>query len=135
MAMGVEAYGNVEVGDVLARNWPVVALRGIAAVLFGLITMLQPGIGLSALVLLFAAYALADGIPGVVLVIRHRRQERHPVAMAIGSLLSIAAGLVTFALPGLTALSLSFLMAMKAVEVAARRHNPEYPNAAVPQAA
>lgn len=109
--MPVEADRNLEVGDVLLRNWPLVALRGVAAVLFGLITMFQPGIGLAALVLLFGAYALADGVLGVVLVIMHRNGERHWAAMLIGSILSIGAGVLTFLFPGLTALSLLFLIA------------------------
>ena len=109
--MPVEADRNLETGDVFVRNWPLVALRGVAAVLFGLITMFQPGIGLAALVLLFGAYALADGVLGVVLVIMHRNGERHWAAMLIGSILSIAAGILTFIFPGLTALSLLFLIA------------------------
>jgi uncharacterized membrane protein HdeD (DUF308 family) len=113
--MPVEADRNLEVGDVLVRNWPLVALRGLAAVLFGLITMFQPGIGLATLVLLFGAYALADGILGVVLVIMHRNGERHWAAMLIASILSIGAGVLTFFLPGLTALALLFVIAAWAV--------------------
>jgi uncharacterized membrane protein HdeD (DUF308 family) len=45
--MAVEADEVVDVGDVLVRNWPLLALRGVAALLFGLITMFQPGIGLA----------------------------------------------------------------------------------------
>jgi uncharacterized membrane protein HdeD (DUF308 family) len=113
--MPVEADRNLEVGDVLVRNWPLVALRGVAAVLFGLITMFQPGIGLAALVLLFGVYALADGILGVVLVIMHRNGERHWAAMLIASILSIGAGVLTFLFPGITALALLFVIAAWAV--------------------
>jgi uncharacterized membrane protein HdeD (DUF308 family) len=109
--MSAEADRVVDPGDVFVRNWPLVALRGVAAVLFGLITMFQPGIGLAALVLLFGAYALADGVLGIVLVIMHRNGERHWAAMLIGSILGIAVGILTFLFPGLTALSLLFLIA------------------------
>jgi len=115
--MPVTADRDLEVGDVFVRNWPLVALRGVAAVLFGLITMFQPGIGLAALVLLFGAYALADGILGVVLVIMHRNGERHWAAMLIGSILSIGAGILTFFFPGITALSLLFLIAAWAIVI------------------
>jgi uncharacterized membrane protein HdeD (DUF308 family) len=113
--MSVTVDRDLEVGDVLVRNWPLVALRGVAALLFGLMTMFQPGIGLAALVLLFGAYALADGILGVVLVVMHRNGERHWAAMLIGSILSIGAGVLTFFFPGITALSLLFLIAAWAI--------------------
>ena len=42
--------------DSLSRNWWAVALRGLAGILFGIITFIAPGISLAALVLLFGAY-------------------------------------------------------------------------------
>ena len=48
--------------DALAKNWWALALRGVAAVLFGLLTIFLPGITLVTLVLLFGAYALVDGV-------------------------------------------------------------------------
>jgi uncharacterized membrane protein HdeD (DUF308 family) len=95
----------------------MLALRGVAGVLFGLITMFQPGIGLAALVLLFGAYALVDGVLGVVLVIMHRNGERHWAAMLIGSILSIAAGVLTFVFPGVTAIALLYLIAAWAIVI------------------
>jgi uncharacterized membrane protein HdeD (DUF308 family) len=77
--------------------------------------MFQPGIGLAALVLLFGAYALADGVLGIVLVIMHRNGERHWAATLIGSILSIAAGVLTFIFPGLTTVALLYLIAAWAI--------------------
>jgi uncharacterized membrane protein HdeD (DUF308 family) len=45
----------------LARNWWVFALRGVVAILFGVLAFVRPGITLEALVLLFAFWALFDG--------------------------------------------------------------------------
>ena len=47
---------------VLARNWWALALRGLFAVLFGITAFALPGITLGALVLLYGAYALVDGV-------------------------------------------------------------------------
>src|ERR1700730_8999401 len=54
----------------LASNWWAMALRGLVAVLFGLLTFLLPGMTLAILVILFGAYALVDGIFNVVAFFR-----------------------------------------------------------------
>ena len=46
----------------LARRWWALALRGLFAVVFGLLTFCVPGITLIFLVLLFGFYAILDGI-------------------------------------------------------------------------
>ena len=58
--------------DSLSRNWWAVSLRGLAGILFGIITFFAPGISLAALVLLFGAYAFADGVLAIVSAIRRR---------------------------------------------------------------
>ena len=58
--------------DILARNWGAIVLRGVAGVLFGLVTFFAPGISLAALVLVFGLYALADGVLAIVTALRRR---------------------------------------------------------------
>lgn len=58
------------------REWGWVALRGVVAVLFGLMAVLMPGITLSALVLVWGAFALADGIFALVAGWRIRDQDK-----------------------------------------------------------
>lgn len=101
--------------DVLARNWGSVALRGVVALLFGVLTLFNPGITLTTLVLLFGAFALVDGIFMVVGAITNRRGESRWVAWLIGGLIGIAAGVVTFFLPGLTAAALLGIVAAWAI--------------------
>lgn len=48
--------------EILKRNWWWVALRGVVAILFGIAAFVWPGPTLAALVILFGAYALVDGI-------------------------------------------------------------------------
>jgi uncharacterized membrane protein HdeD (DUF308 family) len=57
----------------LARRWWALALRGLVAVLFGLLTFFIPGITLISLVLLFGFYALLDGIFDIVHISRRGR--------------------------------------------------------------
>jgi uncharacterized membrane protein HdeD (DUF308 family) len=96
----------------LAKNWWVFVLRGVLAILFGLGTLVMPGITLAALILLYAIYALGDGIVAAIAAFTQRRQgEAFPWSVLLIGLVSIAAGVVTFMYPGLTALILLYLIA------------------------
>jgi uncharacterized membrane protein HdeD (DUF308 family) len=103
--------------ETLTRNWGWVALRGVAALLFGVLTLFYPGITLAALVLLFGAYAFVDGVFMAVSAIAHRHVQPRWVALFLGGLLGIAAGLVTFFMPGLTAVALLALIAAWAIVI------------------
>ena len=96
----------------LAQNWWALALRGLAAVVFGLLTFFLPGITLLTLVLLFGAYALVDG---VVNVIAFFRLMSHHWALLVEGLVGIIAGILTFAWPQITALVLLYVIAFWAI--------------------
>jgi uncharacterized membrane protein HdeD (DUF308 family) len=97
--------------EILSRNWGWVVLRGVAAILFGVLAAFQPGITLAALVLLFGAYALVDGVGMVAWVIANHRDEPHWVSLIVGGLLGIAAGVLTFFWPAMTTVALLFVIA------------------------
>ena len=96
----------------LARNWWAIALRGLAAVLFGLLSVFIPGVTLVTLVLLFGAYALVDGVFNVIAAFR---SASHHWALLIEGLIGILAGIVTFAWPAMTAIALLYLIAFWAI--------------------
>jgi uncharacterized membrane protein HdeD (DUF308 family) len=96
----------------LAKNWWALALRGLVAVLFGLLTFLLPGITLATLVLLFGAYALVDGIFNVIAFFK---VASHQWALLIEGVIGIIAGVLTFAWPAITALVLLYLIAFWAI--------------------
>jgi uncharacterized membrane protein HdeD (DUF308 family) len=94
----------------LAANWRVLALRGLAALLFGLVVLFWPGLVLAALTLFFGIYALVDG--GVVLVPVLRSSEqgtRRWLPLAEGTV-GVIAGLVALLWPGLTAGGLLYVI-------------------------
>ena len=51
---------------VLAKNWWLLALRGLVAVVFGVLTLFNPAASLAVLVLFFGAYAMVDGIFAII---------------------------------------------------------------------
>jgi len=96
----------------LAQNWWALALRGLAAVFFGLLTFFLPAITLVTLVLLFGAYAVVDGIFNVIAFFR---LMSHHWALLIEGVTGIIAGILTFVWPGITALVLLYVIAFWAI--------------------
>ena len=94
----------------LAKNWWLLLLRGVCAILFGVLTFVWPGITLLTLVLLYGAYALVDG----VLALAEAIMGGAPAPrwwLALVGLLGIAAGILTFVWPGITAFVLLLFIA------------------------
>lgn len=104
-----------QLATVLSRNWWVLLLRGLIAVAFGLLGWFRPGITLAVLVLLFGAYALADGILGIWTAIRGRKEHEDWGVLLLWGLVGIAAGILTLVAPGVTALVLLFYIAAWAI--------------------
>src|SRR5712671_7164087 len=83
---------NDDMSAALARNWWAVALRGVFAILFGIVAMLKPGITLAALVLLFSAYMLVDGIFAIVAAVRAVRRREQWGWLVLEGIADLAAG-------------------------------------------
>jgi uncharacterized membrane protein HdeD (DUF308 family) len=94
----------------LARKWWIVLLRGVAGVIFGLATFFAPGISLAMLVLVFGAYAFADGILAIISAIPRRGEDRWWLLLLDG-LMGTAVGVATFLWFQITALALLYLIA------------------------
>ena len=103
------------VGTILHRNWWALLLRGLAAIAFGVLTWIQPAISVAALVLLFGAYVLADGVLGVWTAISGRKDHDDWWVVLLWGLLGIGVGVLTLLEPGLTALALLFYIAAWAI--------------------
>jgi uncharacterized membrane protein HdeD (DUF308 family) len=100
---------------VLARNWWAVALRGVAAIIFGLIALFAAGPTILALVLVFAVLMLVDGVLNLIAGIRSARQnERWGTLILLGAA-SIVAGLIALFAPGITVLAFVYVIAVWAV--------------------
>ena len=100
---------------VFAGNWWLLALRGAAALLFGVVAFLWPGVALTALALLFAAYALLDGILSLLAAYwRSSRRDRWWMLVFEG-LAGITVAILTAIWPEMTVLALLHLVAAWAI--------------------
>ncbi|SLM49055.1 conserved membrane protein of unknown function [Nitrospira japonica] len=101
--------------DQLSRNWGWIALRGVAAVIFGVLAFAWPGVTLVVLALFFGAYALIDGICALVAAYRGREGSTPVWPLVLIGLLGVAAGIATFLWPEMTALALLMFIAFWAL--------------------
>jgi uncharacterized membrane protein HdeD (DUF308 family) len=99
-------------------RWTLAA-RGVAAILFGVLAWAWPGITLLALLIIFGAYALVDGVLAFVGSLVHRKVFKDWWLVLLLGLASILVGVMTFARPGITALVLLFFIAARALVVGA----------------
>lgn len=105
--------------ETLAHNWWMPLLRGLAGIIFGVLTFIWPEISLAALVLLFGAYAFADGVVALINGIRERRANDRWWLLLLHGISGIAAGVVAILWPAITALALLYVIAAWALVIGA----------------
>jgi uncharacterized membrane protein HdeD (DUF308 family) len=95
----------------LISNWWALVLRGLAGIAFGILTFAWPGITLLALVLLFGAYALVDGVISLTGAIRAVTSHERWGVLVMEGITGILAAILTVVWPGITMVGLVFLVA------------------------
>jgi uncharacterized membrane protein HdeD (DUF308 family) len=102
--------------DQLASRWWLLALRGALAILFGILALVWPGVTIAALVFLFGAYAIVDGVFDLFHAFSGRPLSGFDrFWLVIVGVAGILAGLVAFVWPGITALVLLYVIAFWAI--------------------
>jgi uncharacterized membrane protein HdeD (DUF308 family) len=102
--------------EALTRNWWAVALRGVFAVIFGLLALIWPNITVLALVALFGAYCLVDGVIEIgTAIVGGIATAGRRAWLAVEGIAGIIAGIITFAWPNITALVLLWVIAFWAL--------------------
>ena len=97
-------------------NW--MGLRGVITLLLGILFLARPGAGVGILLGVFAAWCILDGIALIAAAIMGDALSNRGW-LALGGLLSIAAGAMTFLWPGNTAIVLLYVIAVRALIVGA----------------
>src|SRR5262245_15319989 len=99
----------------LIRSWWSLVTRGVIALLLGIFALAMPAGTLLALVILFGVYAIADGVIAFVSGVRLARHHARWWPFVVEGLLGVAAGIVAFLWPQITAVALVFLIAVWAL--------------------
>lgn len=98
----------------VSGNWVALAVRGVAAVLFGLTALIWPGLTLAVLIVLYGAYAVVDGVFALVEGLRTPSGTHKWLLLAEGAL-GILAGLFAFFWPGISAVVLLYIISFWAI--------------------
>ena len=88
-----------DMNDLLAQNWWAIALRGIVAIVFGLVALFVPGAVMLSLALVFAAYLLVDGVFGIISAVRAARSDERWGWLLAEGILNIIMGVIAAVFP------------------------------------
>jgi uncharacterized membrane protein HdeD (DUF308 family) len=103
------------ISRLLSRYWWVLLVRGVAAIVFGALAYAWPGLTLAVLIYIFAIYAFVDGVFNVAHAVSGARENKNWFLLLIGGLFGIGLGILTWRLPGVTAVVLIVFIAILAI--------------------
>lgn len=101
--------------DLLSKSWRSLAMRGAVSLVFGILAAFWPGITLLWLLVIFAAYALIQGVTSAVAAVQNRKTNDDWWLMLLWGLVGIGAGVIAFMLPNLTAVVLVLVIGATAL--------------------
>lgn len=101
--------------ELLSKSWRSLAMRGAASLVFGILAAFWPGITLLWLLVIFAAYALIQGVASAVAAVQNRKTNDDWWLMLLWGLVGIGAGVIAFMLPNLTAVVLVLVIGATAL--------------------
>ena len=101
--------------DQIARNWWVLAVRGVLAVLLGIVAFAAPGAALTVLIAFFGAYALVDGVFALIAAARWHHPDERWWLLLLEGVIGVGVGIFVFAHPAASAVALITLVAIWAI--------------------
>lgn len=114
MQTGFVFFGAASAHD-LVRHWWVLALRGVAALLFGVLAIFAPGLTLATLLIVFAAYMVLDGVLSAISAVTGAVHGHPWGALAVEAILCLGAAAIVILLPGLSLLVAVTVIAVWAI--------------------
>ena len=101
--------------QILIGNWWVLAIRGVFAIIFAVIAFLWPGITAAALVVLFGAYALVDGVFAIIAGVRAAQHHSRSGPLLLEGILDLVIAAIVFFWPVEALIAIVYFIAIWAV--------------------
>ncbi|MEO2266403.1 HdeD family acid-resistance protein [Pseudoalteromonas pernae] len=101
----------------LPSQWPVFMMQGVIAIIFAAVAWFLPEVTLGALIFVFAAFFLFDGVSRIWLAFKQKSSSKYWYATLIAGVLGVIAAIITVSMPQLTALVMLYLIAFWAVAI------------------
>jgi uncharacterized membrane protein HdeD (DUF308 family) len=99
----------------LNRMWGALAIRGLVALIFGILCFVWPGMTIRVLIFIFGFFALADGIFSLLGFFRAVKEGGGWGSLLFEAIVGIAVGLIVIFYPGLSAIALVYWIAAWAI--------------------
>ncbi len=93
------------------QHWVLILVRGIIAILFGVMALISVEFTLLFLVYLFGAYVLLDGIMAIIVALQERKSTRAWLVVFLIGIVGIIVGILSFIHPGNVALVIFYFVA------------------------
>lgn len=104
-----------EMSRILASNWWAIALRGVFAVVFGIVALFMPAVAILSLVLVAGAYFFIEGVFGIISAWRAAQHHKRWGWLTFEGIMNILAGLFAFFWPGWTVLAFVLLLGVSSI--------------------
>ncbi len=101
--------------SIMTRNWWMLALRGVLAIVFAMVAFFLPGVTLAALIILFGAYALIDGLFAIGAGVASVRKTSQWWVLLVEGMIGVVIGGISLFWPIATALVLLAFIAAWAI--------------------
>ena len=99
----------------LAKNWWLEVLRGVAAIVFGILAFAWPGITAFILLFFIAGWAIVLGIFEIIGAIRLRKEIEGEWLLILNGAISVLFGLLLLWRPGVGALAVVWIIGAYAI--------------------
>jgi uncharacterized membrane protein HdeD (DUF308 family) len=110
-----ERISSPGIAGLFSRSWWILLLRGLFAVVLGILVFTRPALTLAVVVKAFGIYALVEGASSLFAAMRGWSYRDDRWLLLLEAAVGIVVGIITLRTPGITAMVLIFFIAIWAL--------------------